>query len=137
MNLRYLKVIFIGLILPSCALANTSLYQFRGCENEVDTLHLETCLKKCQAFGLSLSSFSLDLVQEQISETVWVANKKTVTTLFKNCAIKDLDNWRCRSESTLMGGKIFKHVYSQSGYITMNISGSGGQQYLCATRTQP
>lgn len=124
----------ISLMIPCYAFANYPWYEFRDCANEADAHHPDKCLKKCQAFGLSVSSFEINPAQTQVTETVWVAGKKTGTLVFTDCAITNRDDWRCQSESTMMGGVVRKEIYSKSGFLYLNVSGSGGQQYLCTSR---
>ena len=128
--------LFLGFLYGIPVQANSHLYEFRSCDNLEASLHTESCMRQCVSFGLSLSSFEVDLPNQHISEIIWVGRKRSSTNLMSNCDIKDLENWRCWSESKVMGGVVRKEVFSQLGKVFVHMDGSGGQQYLCGTKKE-
>ena len=129
-------VVTIGLLHGVSVQANSSLYEFRSCDNLKASLHTESCMSQCVSFGLSLSSFEIDLPNQRISEIIWIGKKPSNANLLSNCEIKDLENWRCWSESKVMGGVVHKDILTKSGEIFVHMHGSGGQQYLCSTKKE-
>ena len=128
--------LFLGFLYGVPVQANSHLYEFRSCDNLEASLHTESCMRQCVSFGLSLSSFEVDLPNQHISEIIWVGRKRSSTNLMSNCDIKDLENWRCWSESKVMGGVVRKEVFSQLGKVFVHMDGSGVQQYLCGTKKE-
>ena len=128
--------LFLGFLYGVPVQANSSLYEFRSCDNLEASLHTEICMSQCVSFGLSLSSFEVDLPNQRISEIIWVGRKRSSTNLMSNCDIKDLENWRCWSESKVMGGEVRKDVFTQLGKVFVHMQGSGGEQYLCSIKKE-
>jgi len=128
--------LFLGFLYGVPVQANSSLYEFRSCDNLEASLHTESCMSQCVSFGLSLSSFEVDLPNQRISEIIWVGRKPSNTNLMSNCDVRDLENWRCWSESKVMGGEVRKDVFTQLGKVFVHMQGSGGEQYLCSIKKE-
>ena len=69
-----------------------------------------------------------------VTEAIIVDGKTSSEVEFNECMISGIDQWRCRSESEMMGGIVRREITFESGFIRLNMSGSGGDQVYCALR---
>jgi len=123
--------------LPFCFLSFahatvTAAYEFRECPNKQDARRLNSCIKECTSIGFSTSSYTVDLSLETVSESVWEKGNKLTQSNLLGCRVIDTENWRCQSDSKVMGGIVRRDHYAISGRVFLNISGSGGEQYYCS-----
>ena len=114
--------------------ASDSLYEFLECPSQKEAATPQSCQRQCTPFGSSPASYEVDLSGGKITEMTWQASNMLAQRQLKGCSIKDAQNWRCLSESEMMGGIVRRDTYAIAGQVFMDVGGSGGEQFYCSVR---
>jgi hypothetical protein len=114
--------------------ASDTHHEFRECPLQHAASTPQSCESQCLAFGSSPTSYAVDLAAGKVNEKTWqgatLLNQRPLT----GCNIKDAQNWRCLSESVVMGGIVRRDTYAIDGQVFMDVGGSGGDQHYCSLK---
>lgn len=123
-----------GSAAPAINSASDRLYQFFSCTTDIDSASPMTCSAKCIPLFRRTLDYKVNQNINSVTEAIIVDGKTSSEVEFKECMISGIDQWRCRSESEMMGGIVRREITFESGFIRLNMSGSGGDQFYCALR---
>lgn len=114
--------------------ASNSLYEFLECPSQKEAATPQSCQRQCSSFGSSPASYEVDLSGGKVTEMTWQASNLLAQRELKGCSVKDAQNWRCLTESEMMGGIVRRDTYAIAGQVFMDVGGSGGEQFYCSVQ---
>jgi len=122
--------------LSSWVHASDARYELLECPSQKEAANTQSCLQQCTSIGSNPTSYEVDLVGGVVTETTWQASAMLAQRRLPGCTIKDAQNWRCQSESVMMGGIVRRDTYAVDGQVLMEVGGSGGEQFYCSVPQQ-